>query len=133
MVLSIHKWYSHWRIEDPQLSRSQVRIHTVERSLTRTSLPAVSKHHLVFVEDLSRNGVYLNNRLLGKKSAMALISDGDVLRLTSQTSIAFEGITNESFTHFSLQQERELKVSRLGARVGALLKRSGHVGRLYHI
>lgn len=108
--MNIDKCHSHWWIDDLQLSRSHVRFHTVKIPSSQTRPQSARPHQLVFVEDLSRNGVYLNHRLLRKKSAMSLMCHGDVLRLTAQTFLTFEETDQDSRSWFNLRQEHELKV-----------------------
>ena len=44
---------------------------------------------LTYAEDLSRNGTYWNGVLIGKGNGGFLLSDGDVLRLSSKTTLTF--------------------------------------------
>ncbi|KAK5942019.1 hypothetical protein PMZ80_005971 [Knufia obscura] len=64
---------------------------------------------LVYAEDLSRNGCHWNGSLMGKKSDAFLLSDGDRLRLTSQTSLVFQASIADERNRFDLIQEREMQ------------------------
>ncbi|KAK5077322.1 hypothetical protein LTR51_003011 [Lithohypha guttulata] len=66
---------------------------------------------LVYAEDLSRNGVYWNDSLMGKKNNAFLLSDGDRLRLTSKTTLVYQSTSGPN-PHFDLVQEQEMKTSR---------------------
>lgn len=64
----------------------------------------------VWVKDLSRNGFHWNGTLIGRKNDAILLTHGDVLRLSSKTSIIFQTPLPEQVDHFDLKQEQEMRV-----------------------
>lgn len=69
--------------------------------------------NLVYAEDLSQNGAFLNGDLIGKGNGGYLLSDGDVLRLSRQVNFTFNVANKkESRVTFDLTQETEMAVRR---------------------
>lgn len=64
---------------------------------------------LVYAEDLSRNGVHWNGSLIGRKKDAFLLSNGDRLRLTAETSLVFKSSSLIDSDSFDLIQEQEMQ------------------------
>lgn len=98
---------SHWTFNDPYMSQEHLHIYVTISQNAKSGCES-----LVYAEDLSRNGVYWNDSLMGKKNNAFLLSDGDRLRLTSKTTLVYQSINGPNPSHFDLVQEQEMKVSR---------------------
>lgn len=98
---------SQYVINDPYVSKRHVRLYTVVYENDEPD----EIQTLVYAEDLSHNGAYWNGSLIGKGNGGYLLSDGDVLRLSRQTFLAFEHKTDRTpQVHFDFTQEKEMAV-----------------------
>ena len=94
-------------IDDPYVSQKHVRIYTVVYEDDEPN----EMETLIYAEDLSQNGTYWNGSIIGKGNGGYLLSDQDVLRLSSRTSLVFSGVTDSSSNlNFDLTQELEMGV-----------------------
>lgn len=94
-------------LDDLYISKRHVRIYTVVYENDEPN----EVDTLVYAEDLSQNGTYWNGVFVGKGNGGVLLSDGDILRLSRRTYLAFTCTTKApSQVHFDLTQEREMTV-----------------------
>lgn len=105
MLLKIRN--SQYVLRDPYASRRHLRIYTV---IYENDEPNECET-LVYAEDLSRNGTYWDKSLIGRGSGGFLLSDGDVLRLSSNTLFTFTALPSpRKKTRFDQVQETEMAV-----------------------
>ena len=67
------------------VSNKHVRIHTIMYQKDKK----LDYEALVFAEDISRNGTFLNEALMGREKGGFLLSDGDILRLSQRFRYQF--------------------------------------------
>ncbi|KKY21072.1 putative serine threonine protein [Phaeomoniella chlamydospora] len=92
---------------DPVISNKHLRIHVIlyERA-TDGGYEA-----LVFAEDLSRNGTFLNGTLMGRGKGAFLLSTGDKLRISPRFEFRFiANPCHEQLVHFDRIQDNEIQV-----------------------
>ena len=65
---------------------------------------------LVYAEDLSTNGSYWNDSLIGKGNSGVLLSDGDRIRLSPRITITFHALINYDDAGLGELQQNELEV-----------------------
>ena len=89
------------------VSHKHLRIYSVVYDLDETTEVAP----LVFAEDLSRNGTFWNNSLIGKGNGGFLLDDQDTLRVSARTVFVYRRLLPVGEEElFDLVQEREMKV-----------------------
>ena len=95
---------------DLTVSNRHVRIHTIVYQRDIKS----DYEALVFAEDVSRNGTFLNEALMGRDKGGFLLSDGDVLRLSPRFRYQFVADERHSQpVKLDLMQEKEAQVWQL--------------------
>lgn len=102
------RYASQWVLADPYLSTKHLRIYSV----VYENEDEHELEYLVYCEDLSRHGTYWNGSLIGRGNGGFLLSNGDKLRLSRQTTFCF--VVPDASTqsnHFDLTQESEMAVS----------------------
>ncbi|KAK5052160.1 hypothetical protein LTR84_002964 [Exophiala bonariae] len=98
---------SQYVLRDPYASRRHLRIYTVVYENDEPN----ECETLVYAEDLSRNGTYWDGSLIGRGSGGFLLSDGNVLTLTSNTQFTFTALPSpQKNTRFDQIQENEMAV-----------------------
>ncbi|KAI9729989.1 MAG: hypothetical protein M1834_006187 [Cirrosporium novae-zelandiae] len=92
-------------LNDPVISNKHVRIYSIlfERNNVTEIAP------LIYAEDLSRNGTYWNNSLIGKGTGGVLLSDGDLLRVSPRITLKFCTELESPKEHWDPVQEQEKK------------------------
>lgn len=93
-------------VYDPTVSCKHLRIHTI--IVDQDDASGVAP--LVYAEDLSRNGTYWNNALMGKGRGGFLLSDDDVLQISSRIKLVFKQDVPEIVELVDDVQERETQV-----------------------
>lgn len=97
------------------MSNKHLRIHTVLYDRD----DGTGCEALVFAEDLSRNGTFLNGLLMGRGAGGFLLSNGDTMRISSRFHFRFVSCPGyEQNVDIPSDQEEEIRV------------RSGHSGRV---
>ncbi|KAL2426449.1 Serine/threonine-protein kinase Chk2 [Exophiala dermatitidis] len=115
-------------LNDPYISKRHVRIYTVVYENDEPN----EVENLVYAEDLSQNGAFLNGDLIGKGNGGYLLSDGDVLRLSRQVNFTFNVANKkESRVTFDLTQETEMASFRQEYVVTDRLLGAGAFGRVF--
>lgn len=66
---------------------------------------------MVYAQNLSRFGTAWNGYHKGEQGESFLLSDGDILRLTSGIYLSFKTLVPAPKDSFSEQQRREIRVS----------------------
>lgn len=95
-----------WQFQDPTISALHLRIYSVLYDDTGDTEP------LIFAEDLSSNGCYLNGVYIGRGRPAVLLSDGDCLKLSDKISLVVKCLPDpEPLSVFSSDQLREIEVS----------------------
>jgi FHA domain len=94
-------------VHDAVVSNKHLRIYTIVFDDNQSDGVAP----LVYAEDLSRNGTYWNNSLIGRGNGGVLLSNGDTLRISPRIYYHFQGGSAEFEEQpFDLTQECEMKV-----------------------
>ncbi|KIX09946.1 uncharacterized protein Z518_01027 [Rhinocladiella mackenziei CBS 650.93] len=115
-------------IDDPHISKRHVRIYTVVYENDGPN----EVDTLVYAEDLSQNGTYLNGDFIGKGNGGFLLCDGDNLRLSRRTYLLFTAMTNgKTKESFDFVQEREMADFRKDYVVTDRLLGAGTFGRVF--
>lgn len=96
-------------IGDPAVSGKHVRIY----SIVVDQDDACGISPLVYAEDLSRNGTYWNKAWMGKGRGGFLLSDGDILQISSRIRLVFRQYQHDEPDLFDAVREREIKVRHL--------------------
>lgn len=93
-------------VYDPTVSCKHLRIYTI--IVDQDDVSGVPP--LVYAEDLSRNGTYWNNALMGKGRGGFLLSDNDVLQISSRINLVFKQHIQGLVELIDDIQEREIQV-----------------------
>ncbi|EZF32042.1 CAMK protein kinase [Trichophyton interdigitale] len=94
----------HLAVDDPVVSNIHLRIYSIIFDQENPTQVAP----LVYVQDLSRNGVFWNGVKIGKGSGEFLLSDGDMVKVCSSVVIEYRG-ERVLQTPFDQVQIREMK------------------------
>ena len=94
---------SQYVVNDPVVSNRHLRIYTI--TFDSDTPP------LVYAEDLSRNGSYWNDSLIGRDNGGYLLSDGDVLKISPRLEYVYSALFTPEKALFDHVQEREMAVS----------------------
>ncbi|EXJ83861.1 CAMK protein kinase [Capronia coronata CBS 617.96] len=119
---------SQYVLNDPRVSKRHVSIYTVVYEKDEPN----GVDTLVYAEDLSQNGTYLNGDFIGKGNGGFLLSDGNILRLSRWTSLIFHVVNkNESMDTFDVIQEKEMGRFRRDYVVSDRLLGAGAFGKVF--
>ncbi|KAM5456209.1 putative non-specific serine/threonine protein kinase [Microsporum audouinii] len=87
VLISVVDSYSQLVIDDPTVSNTHLRIYTIIFDQENPSQVAP----LVYVQDLSLNGAFWNGIKIGKGNAGFLLSDGDMVEISSNVILEYSG------------------------------------------
>ncbi|EXJ79912.1 CAMK/CAMK1 protein kinase [Capronia epimyces CBS 606.96] len=128
MVIGRDESRCQYVLSDPYVSKRHVRIYTV---VYENDEPT-EVDTLVYAEDLSQNGTYLNGDFIGKGNGGFLLSDGDVIRLSRRTSLSFHVVNkSKSRATFDFIQEKEMACFRQDYVVTDRLLGAGAFGKVF--
>ena len=93
-------------LEDPCISNRHLKFYSVIHDQRGPS----DIQPMVYVEDVSNNGVYWNDTYLGKHHSPILLNDGDLLKISRRFFIRFHSLQRPDRYVFDTIRASELKV-----------------------
>lgn len=97
---------SEWQFRDPTMSNLHLRVYSIQFD------DSGNTDALVFAQDLSSNGCYLNGVYMGRGRPAMLLSNGDSLKLSDRITLKIQCRPSPNLSEmFSDDQRREIEAS----------------------